>query len=720
MFRKIGNIQSGGGLTVDIIGNAICDAPQLADWQNSTAPSSTLPIAGYQATISSTGDNTIRYGGNNPLAFTNTTFTQTTGISSPYNGNIYISGLYPDCVYTGNIRGNNNANNNYGNISTDVTFNTTGNLAAPTSIFVNSTSYSFANHSTAKLVGTNKSGDTAGSTISNKVLFINSAITSTNFTNAIHTFSNRGSSNTGLLRIQANVFIVNTGTTANCTIYANGFTSIPTPPTLNANVTPMITITPQAFTDYYSSGITAYKGYYLLANTQGVTLSLTNSNYVSSGDRIYANLTVTQTPSLNSSISSYYFYYDSYTGPPSITSVTINISGPVSNQSMYVSGIYIVYGSGSGILNISANTRTNNIGGNFYNSSQILSYSYTYNNTGGVVNPTSETNLSNSNRLGASFLTNPVDFSSNITIPTITTYSTGGNLSARAYGPNNSPSSSVYSGNINIIMDTPSYNLINSVVYPSSIQSISSTVVGYGFRIPSLIASVIGTNGNVTVLPPSQPWANTQYLRTNPINGSDNYSQDLQLVNGLFVAKGSGYGYMNYFTYYNNTLNYSTISSSGYRYSTFSFQISTTSSLSQYNYIKFIVYGIGNNVTVSSNVPTVGGLPISLLYRIEDTNNYTQFSVDNTPSGYINTTWIDPTSISNNINSSNYSNRTVVLTGGSTSLTPVSILGTTLTINCICGRPINIPTADNVVIYFRIGAPMSQNFYFSYITAQLS
>jgi hypothetical protein len=640
------------------------------------------------------------------------------------NGNIYISGLYPDCTYSGNIRAKNNANSNYGNISTNVNFNTTGNLAAPTSIFVNSTSYSFANYSTAKLVGTNNSGDTAGTTISNKVLFTNSAITSSTFTNSVHTFANRGSSGNALLKIQANVFVVNTGTTANCTIYANGFTNGPNiPVTLNANVTSMITITPQPFTDYYSSGITAYKGYYLLANTQGVTLNLTNSSYVSSGDRIYANLTVTQNPSMNSVTTPFYFYYDSYTGPPTITSVTItNISGPVSNQSMYVSGIYIVYGSASGILNVSANIITNNIGGNFYNSSQILTYSYNYNNTGGVVSPTSETNLLNTNRAGSSFLTNPVDFSSNITIPTINTYSTTGNLSAIAYGPNGLSSQTAYSGNIYIIMDTPSYNLTNSSVnYPSSIQAISSTAVGCGFRVPSSITTVIDTNGNVTALPPSQSWANTKYSMIKPINGSDEYSQDLQLVNGLFVTKGTGYGYMNYSTYYNNTLNYSTISSSYYRYATFAFQVSTSSSLSQYNYIQFIVYDIGNNVSVTSNVPTVGGLPISLLYRIEDTNNFTQFSTDSkTPSGYINTTWIDPTSINNNINSTNYSNRTVVLTGASTSLTPVSISGTTLTINCICGRPINIPSSNNVVIYFRIGAPMSENFYFSKVTAQFT
>jgi len=195
------------------------------------------------------------------------------------------------------------------------------------------------------------------------------------------------------------------------------------------------------------------------------------------------------------------------------------------------------------------------------------------------------------------------------------------------------------------------------------------------------------------------------------------------LTNGQYQTKGTGTGtgYLNYSTYYYNagllnSLNYSGISASGYRYSTFTFKAAIGAA---YTHIQFVVSGISQTIYFpggDQTAPTVGSTRLYFYYRVEDADNYSTFNAS-----YVNTTWLDATNTSNPVLSSgNYYNYTTypVLSARNGSIdSPFS--GTTYTINCNLNS-LTVVGGNNYYIYFRVCAPMNENFWFSNVTAQFT
>ena len=211
------------------------------------------------------------------------------------------------------------------------------------------------------------------------------------------------------------------------------------------------------------------------------------------------------------------------------------------------------------------------------------------------------------------------------------------------------------------------------------------------------------------------------YDKTQSILPSNtNYGQDLQIANGYYQTYGpsanSSNGYLNYTSYLygfntNNTLDYSTISNSGYRYATFAFKVA--SSGSQYTGITFILNNVAQTVNLSNpSAPTIGSSRLYFYYRVEDATNYGSFSAS-----YRNTTWIDPVNVGGTtVNSSNYYQiSSTPLSAGNTA----SFANNTYTIGCVCNG-LTVNSGDTIYVYFRVCAPMSENFWFSYVTARMS
>ena len=667
--------------------SATTTAPQFADGVNFT--NSPPSIANYKISLYTSGDSSYRYNGPVTQTYNNTSTTV----------NIQLSGLYPDCVYTGNCQANNNSSNNaYGTISSNSGFTTT-NLTMPT---ITGTYTYNPTVISAKLIGPNTDGDTADATKS--VIFTNpGTLNSTGYiTSSIHTVSSRGNSTTpNLLTIQGNIY---RGGSLIETVSLNyGGFSKPTPSSVGTN----IIINPTAPVDGYSG--TGLTGYYLKAAT---SFSLTSNAFVASNNKTYANVIIKQT-STDGAMNpySYSYYYDYYSGSPTITSVNILLT---SASTIRVSGIYLITGV-AGSFTFSGNTIVNNIGVNYYNNTQILQYS-----TGQKEQGTTNITVG---KLPTSF-SSTVDFSNNGLSPqsNITTFGNTYSLSVTAYGPTNTTSSPVTSNQINMIIDYPTYSLINSSNYPTSVPTIGTSSALECCRIASLTAVTLGTSSYVTTLPPSQVNATTYvYDQTQSILPSNtNYGQDLQISNGYYQTYGpsvnSSNGYLNYNSYLygfniNNTLDYSTISNTGYRYATFAFQVATSSS--QYTGITFTLNNVAQTVNLTNkSAPIIGSSRLYFYYRVEDATNYSSFS-----SSYRNTTWIDAVNVGGTtVNSSNYYQiSSTPLSGGNTS----SFTNNIYTIGSICNA-LTVNSGDSIYVYFRVCAPMSENFWFSYVTAQMS
>jgi hypothetical protein len=242
----------------------------------------------------------------------------------------------------------------------------------------------------------------------------------------------------------------------------------------------------------------------------------------------------------------------------------------------------------------------------------------------------------------------------------------------------------------------------------------------YGFRVSSGTAITSpAPPPYITQLPPASSIATTPY--DNSANLTAN--QDLQLTNGQYQTKGTGAGtgYKNYTPYYYspsqlNTLNYSAIANTGYRYATFSFKIATNTS--PFVFVQFKVNGISQTITFQNGdvtKPIVGSTRLYFYYRVEDADNISSFSIS-----YVNTNWLDATNTAPpQVNQSNYYNPDYPAVSAGNANTPNTFIGGTYTINCL-SIPINVTSSDNYYVYFRVCAPMNENFWFSNVSAQFT
>jgi hypothetical protein len=402
----------------------------------------------------------------------------------------------------------------------------------------------------------------------------------------------------------------------------------------------------------------------------------------------------------SSSTSAYSFYYDTQSGNPTVSSFSISLNTTNVRQ---VSGIWILYGS----TKLNATTSCTNIGTYFYNNSQILSYS-TGQNEPNLTNITSGKN--------ATSLNNSITIT-NTGNPAIT-YSNGSfakiiSVTSTAYNCLGNSVTSTES-TISAILDQSSFDLLNNTSKtPTGIQLVGvNHNYNPGFRLSSGISS---GNTPAYTTPITQTSASTiPYDHTLDITSLE----ELQIFNGTYGTKMNTNGYLNYSPYYKsngvrNTLNYSGISSSGYRFATFVWKANT--SLSPYTKVSFQMYGVTQSVSDPNGTPSVSGSPILFYYRLEDANNISAFNTT-----YINSKWIDANGVINQISGTNYFNSASLLGGKNTdSLYSNSFSSNTLTVNALTPN-ITVSASDNKYIYLRIGLPMNIDIGFQYVSMKLT
>jgi len=566
-------------------------------------------------------------------------------------GNNAIPSLYPETSYLIYTSAQNNVSDSYGNVSANIT-EFTANLD-PAITTLSPLTFGSISQYTGKNI--------AGLSIT-PIILKNTTWASDPITFTINESSNRGL--LGTLDL-ANISITISGA-VNLTgpiVSYNGFpipATVPTPEIANS-----ITYTTNTVVDSYSQ--TGFDGYYL--KTTGVLSIDPSAIFTPTKDP--STITITR-KGVTTQTNLFTFYYDQpLIGNPTVGSFVINYITDTSP--LQISGVWVVQNTLK--VNITINN-INNIGQYYYNNTQIVSY---YSTTGTVT--AKETNLSNVTNL-ANIANNKISGSLNITalIPyTITNFSNVILLSCTVYNLTNS------SVNSNV----PTLKVIsdNSTLPTNRIMSNAS-----GSSIPSVPYN-------------SSPYDNSVDITTN---------SELQFADNKFQTKtGSTTAYLNYSgTYYlqnsTNSLDYSGISSSGYRFAAFQFSTGPPSS-GNYSSITFTVSGLSPGFSINaSGLAFIGGEKILMYYRIGNGSLSTDGST-------LVSNWISANDTSpSQVSSSNY-----YISG--TSFYYGQLLNTSNSFKVGLPKPFNSTNITGSLNYYCIiGLPMSKQISFTSISASLS
>jgi len=671
--------------------------PQYSDFTNLITTGPTAPIKQYQITYSTDGSN-LRYGGAISQSLQTITVSATSvSTSIPDTTNFY--NFYPDSTYTFNIAAQNNTTNTGYGVSASTTVGTT--YLNPVQSF---TAISFPNTYTniqATLVSNTASSPT------NVYFGQNGSVndwTSDSFASPINSITYRGNSTNAALTVNAELG------SYNITATYSGF-PITKPNDVTSAGLSVITSTP---TDSYSTLGTAYQGFYLQTSNQvripAATLVASSSLYT---------LYVYQTQAGGTTYTTEFpFYFDTYSSPE-VTSFTTAIL-PSGTTSIQVCGIWIIYGT----INLTSTTIVKNLGNYFYNYTRILQYSGTTTTTevgiGNVtstktttlVSPTTITNT------GAAVSYSSAIYLTSIPSITVTAYNQIGNTATGS------------SSAISAILDQPTYTLYSNLK-SSIVDAILTTSASYGYRVYSGVAQS-GTNVpnylyNGSTAYSSVPFSNSWDLTVSSItSGSNTYdgTQEILIANGALRTSDTNYA-KSYTSYYYsnglNTVNYSGISSSGYRYVTFAWKVSTT--LSGSNTRINISLGANNLFLVNSLLyaDSGGNNQVLVYYRVEDMGALSTFTSNNA-----STYWVsvndNATSSNNNgpVSGSNYYS----VPGNNK---PYYSSPTSTTSLITAGLPLALSTnttglsSGNIYVYVRIGLPMNiSTTYLNSVEAYLS
>jgi hypothetical protein len=261
------------------------------------------------------------------------------------------------------------------------------------------------------------------------------------------------------------------------------------------------------------------------------------------------------------------------------------------------------------------------------------------------------------------------------------------------------------------MVDGPSYTLVYSTLPQTlpTVSNVNSPVIGY--RVTSGVAGAAN-------VPPFVD-SNSNSYATTPYNNSLNIAslEELQVSNGTFTTPSASLlSYKNYTGFYynadnSNTANYSGISPTGYRYTTFAWKLASTGT-GNYTSLMFTI-NTTKTIVITGGLAYVGSSPIRLYYRFE--NDASKIPTDLT--NPLTSAWINGNSQTGTV-----ANATTYVTPIVYTNTPTyGLLGTTHASNEF---PVFIPpiqvTTQVVYLYCRIGIPMDENFSFSYVTAKMT
>jgi hypothetical protein len=420
-------------------------------------------------------------------------------------------------------------------------------------------------------------------------------------------------------------------------------------------------------------------GFYLQANGNQVSIAAASALSPSQSQQ-----TLQITPSTGSTASLQFYYDTPLTTSPSSVSATVTIgTGFTATQ---VSGINVL----SGTPRYNVVTTASNMGHYFYRTPLI-----TYN-----VLPSGTDIESNTSRI-TSGLSNGA-FTSQIVFLNNAVAGTAGSVFLTSVGLSSLVASNMHSSitinptRIIAIYDPLSVALVGGEPTSNTILT-TSNLGGRGMRISSSV--------NLDL-----PITLTRYNQGTDITDT----AELQVVNGVFCTKGVANSYLDYRTYYQNSLNYSGITTNGYRYATFAWQFpQLNSGISTMTFIFTGFTGIINNaiprqsdgVYITDNTGFAN--KIQIYYMFVDANNRNKYNSGNPQ--YLTSNWVDANvqaSGTSAITSSNFNDAGGVIFNASAGAT---LAGTKLTLSPVFPGISQNPTTPNtttVSLVLRVGLPM--------------
>jgi predicted DNA-binding transcriptional regulator AlpA len=471
-----------------------------------------------------------------------------------------------------------------------------------------------------------------------------------------------------------------------------------------STTTNSITLNPSTISDTYVAQATNQQGFYLQAAN---TISLAPASFVASSNAY--QIAAFQQSSFTGAARWSYAVDNFVAAAPTVSSIGVRLSGVVPNA--FASGVQILYST----PNYAVSTTVLNMG-TYYYTNPLLTYSGST-----ALTPSTESNLSrviSGSNLGA--LSNTVIFS-NASLSSLTLNGTFASTITVSATANNvfGSSATITATPIRAIVDGPSYVLLYSTLAQTlpTIAQGGASVAGYhvtsGTVFPGAVSPVPAFSTSTGV------YAATGYNNASTIAGQE----ELQTVAGSFQSKTSVVnGYLDYtgFAYdatNSNTVDYSAIATTGYRYATFAWNVS--SSVTNYTGLTFRFNNVSPAITISTSLAYIGGSLIQLYYRIEDKTTPVPTNLGNK-----STSWIDGNSTAGTpAGSGNYYLPTDLTTQstnyGLTTVTSSPSLSTPL-FTVKVPAALTVSANDTIRVYCRVGIPMSVQAKFEYVTAAMS
>jgi hypothetical protein len=269
---------------------------------------------------------------------------------------------------------------------------------------------------------------------------------------------------------------------------------------------------------------------------------------------------------------------------------------------------------------------------------------------------------------------------------------------------------------INLIVDRASYDLLTDFnKYPNIIQHFEGTteIVGLtkpGRRIKSGISQGGATN-------PYVPPFTMDITDTFNNSASIKDTEELQIFRGKYRANkllDNTDGYIDYSGFVNNSLDYSTIDTSGYRFATFRWDLDNLPNGLVYNTLVLKLYKTeGITIDTINNIASVGSKKLVLYYRFIEEPNFEPKDYSSLTTSWINGNFYVPE-----------------LTSGSFIVPPdnsysLGGLLTTPALNISSGditfdERIHVLTSRKMILICRVGLPMGSGASFEYISASLN
>jgi hypothetical protein len=678
-------------------------APTIKDMSNQ---SSTVAITNYK--ITGTG---IKQKGYNPLQPTDLSF-------NTIRGNVVsttVTGLYPSTQYTVAVAAKNAENSNYGASSSPSISFTTPDLTLAT------TSIGAISLSGVTTISVKQVNNINASSIS--VILGASSLTTSNIYIPIHLQGQIASTSPELRTISSK--INNNGPTVTTvngpSIVFNGFpATVPTAPSAIGG----ISLSCSTVNDVYSAA--GSTGYFLKAN---IIASIASSSLVSSPYQY--TLVVSDQTTLDSS---YNYFYDIQPEAVALASGGgFSITG-ISNSTQNISGIKIINGAITVSTSLSGVT---NIGKYFCNSGNIVTYSASTGSISTINNNNKETDFSNA---GTWFLTdsnsqkyiNPdgITFTrNNLSLTPPTDYRTSISLTATINGIGSSSQLITSAATFPVIIDPASATLVYTIFKLSLAAASLSTTLKNGYRIYSAPSTMTGgdipgyTTGTNSAVMSSVGYDNSISINGGIDGNGNNYNTEMLVAEGGLITRGFDSTpplkyFINYGTYYNNTLDYSTISSdSNKRFATFAWPLLKPSGSITYAIINVaITFNSVTSFTSYDGGYQINGKNFILYYRVEDNRNSDPNTLL-TPTNQ-SSTWIKGNSTSGtDVGAGNYNNTGIPDKYG---LSEITSSGTTAIFKLKYPNASISSSTPDTTLYVRIGAQNNANFKITNIQAQLA